>query len=45
MSVEFALIRIDDRLMHGQVAVGWTKEVCPDHIIIANNDAFSYFVC
>lgn len=41
MSVQFVLVRIDDRLMHGQVAVGWTKAVRPDHIIIAN-DAVSH---
>ncbi len=39
MPVEIGLIRIDDRLMHGQVAVGWTKVIHPDHIIIANDIA------
>ncbi len=39
MTVDIGLIRIDDRLMHGQVAVGWTKVIHPDHIIIANDAA------
>lgn len=41
MPVEYSLVRIDDRLMHGQVAVGWTKAVHPDHIIVANTAAFN----
>lgn len=39
MAVEFVLARIDDRLMHGQVKVGWVKAILPDHIIIANDQA------
>ncbi|MCD4814191.1 PTS sugar transporter subunit IIB [bacterium] len=37
MSVEFVLVRIDDRLIHGQVAVGWVKVVSPDVIMVADD--------
>ncbi|MBR4421499.1 MAG: PTS sugar transporter subunit IIB [Erysipelotrichaceae bacterium] len=37
-----ALVRIDDRLIHGQVVLGWTKRFSIDHIMaiddeVANN--------
>ncbi len=32
-------IRIDDRLIHGQVAMVWSKELNTPRIIVANNDA------
>lgn len=32
------LARIDDRLIHGQVTVGWSPRIRPTHIILANND-------
>lgn len=32
-----SMIRIDDRLIHGQVAVMWTKELGVDRIIVAND--------
>jgi mannose PTS system EIIAB component len=37
MSAEFVLVRIDDRLIHGQVAVGWAKVTTPDFIIVADD--------
>ena len=32
-----ALARIDDRLIHGQVTVGWSQQLEPDLILLANN--------
>ncbi|NMA16588.1 MAG: PTS sugar transporter subunit IIB [Erysipelotrichia bacterium] len=32
-------IRIDDRLIHGQVAMVWSKELNTPRIIVANNEA------
>ncbi|MBE0566656.1 MAG: PTS sugar transporter subunit IIB [Krumholzibacteria bacterium] len=32
-----ALARIDDRLIHGQVTVGWGAQLRPDLILLANN--------
>lgn len=34
-------IRVDDRLIHGQVAVVWTKELHSHLIIVANDEAAS----
>ncbi|PJG85257.1 PTS mannose transporter subunit IIAB [Conservatibacter flavescens] len=34
----FGLIRIDDRLIHGQVATRWTKESKVSRIIVVNDD-------
>ena len=31
------LARVDDRLIHGQVTVGWSQQLQPDRIILANN--------
>ncbi len=31
------LARIDDRLIHGQVTVGWSERLNPDRILLANN--------
>jgi len=31
------LARIDDRLIHGQVTAGWSRQLRPDRIILANN--------
>jgi len=31
------LARIDDRLIHGQVTVGWSEQLRPDRILLANN--------
>lgn len=32
-----ALARIDDRLIHGQVTVGWGNQLQPDLIVLASN--------
>lgn len=34
-----ALVRADDRLLHGLVAVSWTSDVAPETILIANDAA------
>lgn len=31
------LARVDDRLIHGQVTVGWSERLHPDRIILASN--------
>ena len=31
------LARIDDRLIHGQVIVGWSQKLRPDRIVLAND--------
>mgnify|MGYP001011245870 CR=1 FL=1 len=36
--MEIVLARIDDRLIHGQVATVWSKETRCDRIIICNDD-------
>ncbi|WP_062109959.1 PTS system mannose/fructose/N-acetylgalactosamine-transporter subunit IIB [Bacillus niameyensis] len=33
--MKISLVRVDDRLIHGQVAVGWTKSVGATHIVVA----------
>ena len=32
------LLRVDDRLIHGQVATTWTKTLQADSIIVANDE-------
>ncbi len=32
-----AFLRIDDRLIHGQVIVGWLPEVRPDRLLVVND--------
>nr|WP_233107969.1 PTS sugar transporter subunit IIB [[Clostridium] innocuum] len=32
------LLRIDDRLLHGQVAFSWVNRYAPDAILIANDE-------
>lgn len=32
------LVRIDDRLIHGQVIVGWGSRLHPDRILLANDE-------
>ena len=32
------MLRIDDRLIHGQVVVGWCPVVKPDHLILCNDE-------
>ena len=36
---KIALLRIDERLLHGQIAKSWMKEVGADVIIVVNNQA------
>lgn len=31
--------RVDDRMLHGQVAVTWVNQIAPDAILIANDEA------
>lgn len=31
------LVRVDDRLIHGQVTVGWAQALHPDRILLAND--------
>jgi len=31
------IVRIDDRLIHGQVIEGWCKTLCINHIIVSND--------
>jgi fructoselysine and glucoselysine-specific PTS system IIB component len=35
------LFRIDDRLIHGQVAFAWTRATGTDHIIVVNDEAYT----
>jgi len=35
------IIRIDDRLIHGQVIVGWAKTLNLNNIIVANDELFN----
>ena len=35
------LIRIDDRLIHGQVVVGWSHYLQANHIVVADNNIAS----
>ncbi len=34
-----ALTRIDDRLIHAQVVIGWGRVLRPDRIVVADDDA------
>lgn len=36
--MKIVLVRVDDRLIHGQVAVGWTRTVGATHIVVANDE-------
>ncbi|OAQ07806.1 PTS mannose transporter subunit EIIAB [Ligilactobacillus aviarius] len=36
--IKYSLIRIDSRLLHGQVATAWTKSVRPDRIIVVSDN-------
>ena len=33
-----SLARIDDRLIHGQVTVGWSRHLQPDRILLCNDE-------
>ncbi len=35
--MSLSLIRIDDRLIHGQVVLGWARVLKPDRIVVAND--------
>lgn len=37
MTQPAAFLRIDDRLIHGQVIVGWLPEVRPDRLVVVND--------
>lgn len=32
-----SLVRVDDRLIHGQVVLGWSRALKPDRIVVAND--------
>ncbi|EGX73141.1 hypothetical protein HMPREF9022_03356 [Erysipelotrichaceae bacterium 2_2_44A] len=32
-------IRVDDRLIHGQIAVVWSKHFATNHLVVANDQA------
>lgn len=36
--MEIVMVRVDDRLIHGQVAAGWTRTVGATHIVVANDE-------
>lgn len=38
-NAKIAALRIDDRLIHGQVAMTWTKQLKVNGIVVANDDA------
>ncbi len=38
-SAEITALRVDDRLIHGQVAMTWTKQLKVQGIVVANDDA------
>ncbi|MCH3943598.1 MAG: mannose/fructose/sorbose PTS transporter subunit IIA [Atopobiaceae bacterium] len=35
--IKFVLVRVDTRLLHGQVATTWTKQTSPDRIIVVSD--------
>lgn len=36
--IDIGLVRVDTRLLHGQVATAWTKHVNPDRIIVVSDN-------
>ncbi len=32
------LVRVDDRLIHGQVVVGWGRELKPDLVVLVDDE-------
>lgn len=36
--MKIVMVRVDDRLIHGQVVVGWTRTVGASHIVVANDE-------
>lgn len=39
--MEIALVRVDGRLIHGQVAVAWARLTGADHILVVNDETAS----
>ncbi|MBC1778058.1 PTS system mannose/fructose/N-acetylgalactosamine-transporter subunit IIB [Listeria booriae] len=39
--MEICLVRIDDRLVHGQVVTIWTKLVSPERIVVVCKEAYN----
>ena len=39
--MSFLLIRVDDRMIHGQVVVGWANYLHPDRIVLCNDEIAS----
>ena len=37
----FVLVRVDDRLIHGQVTVAWGSWLSPEHVILVNDETAS----
>ena len=37
--MSIVLIRVDDRLIHGQVLIGWTRALGVDHALVADDQA------
>ena len=35
--IKIAAVRVDTRLLHGQVATAWTKQIAPDRIIVVSD--------
>ena len=35
---DIAFLRIDDRLVHGQVIVGWLPEIKPENLVVVNDN-------
>ena len=35
--IDYVLVRVDTRLLHGQVATGWTRSTNPDRIIVVSD--------
>lgn len=44
MTKEAIFLRIDDRLIHGQVIVGWLPEIKPDTLIVVNDKISADFM-
>ncbi len=39
MAIDIRLVRIDDRLIHGQVATAWSKQMEIDRILVISDEA------
>lgn len=37
IELKIVLVRVDDRLIHGQVVLGWTRAVSANRIVVADN--------